>query len=54
MTNLEILKLLKQQLETLDYYTPFLQIIPGSQEPDCTKLFQSKIDLTIAIKELGK
>jgi ClpP class serine protease len=46
-----IKELLKNQLNTLNYYTEFLQIIPGVQEPDCSKLFQSKIDLIQAISE---
>ncbi len=48
----ELLTLLKNQLDTLQYFTPYMQIIPGVQEPDCTKLFQAQIDLSAAISAI--
>ncbi len=52
MEKSELIKLLKQQIDILDYYKPFLHVIPGVQEPDCTKLFQAQIDLVIAIEDI--
>lgn len=40
-----LVEALEESGKTLDYYTPFLQDIPGVQSPDCTKLFQAKIDI---------
>lgn len=49
---LPFLDVLEQQLATLNYYTEYLQTLPGVQEPDCAKLFQSKIDLSKIIEHL--
>ena len=45
----ELKDVLRQTLMTLDYYTPFLAILPGVQEPDCSKMFQSKINITYVL-----
>lgn len=49
----KVKELLKSHLETLNYYTEYLQVIPGVQEPDCTRLFQAKIDLIADISALA-
>ena len=45
----DLVEALDDARKALMYCQPFMQIIPGVQEPDCTTLFQAQIDINAAL-----
>ena len=54
MDDKEVIKMVESQIELINFYKPFLKVIPGIQEPDCTKLFQQELNLNFVLQDLKR